>query len=77
MAIEQNFIGMHHQGGVHFENVTEVKFRDILLTGTEHRDRRLKRDCPSQTSTYGRSILYAVKFNKKILYILKSNEDVF
>jgi len=25
---------MHHQDGVHFENVTEVKFRDILLTGT-------------------------------------------
>jgi len=25
---------MHHQAGVHFENFTEVKFRDILLTGT-------------------------------------------
>jgi len=26
---------MHHQAGVHFENFTEVKFRDILLTGTD------------------------------------------
>jgi len=35
MAIERNyFITMHHQAGVHFENFTEVKFRDILLTGT-------------------------------------------
>jgi len=25
---------MHHQAGVHFENFSEVKFRDILLTGT-------------------------------------------
>jgi len=25
---------MHHQAGVHFENFTEVKFRDILLNGT-------------------------------------------
>jgi len=28
------FITMHHQAGVNFENVTEVKFRDVLLTGT-------------------------------------------
>jgi len=35
MAIERNyFITMHHQAGVHFENFTEVKFRDIVLTGT-------------------------------------------
>jgi len=40
---------MHHQAGVHFENVTEVKFRDILLTGMGHRD------SPGQTGTYGRS----------------------
>ena len=26
---------MHHQAGVNFENFTEVKFRDILLTGTD------------------------------------------
>jgi len=25
---------MHHQAGVIFENFTEVKSRDILLTGT-------------------------------------------
>jgi len=30
---------MHHQAGVHFENFTEVKFRDILLTKTGHQDR--------------------------------------
>jgi len=43
MAIERNyFITMHHQAGVHFENFTEVKFRDILLTGTGHRNRRFK-----------------------------------
>ena len=42
-----------HQAGVNFENFTEVKFRDILLTGTGRRDRRLNRDCPGQT--YGRS----------------------
>ena len=53
MAIERNyFITIHHQAGVHFENFTEVKFRDILLTGT---DRRLNRDSPGQTGTYGRS----------------------
>jgi len=26
---------MHHQAEVYFENFTEVKFRDILLTGTD------------------------------------------
>jgi len=26
---------MHHQAGVNFENFTEVKFQDILLTGTD------------------------------------------
>jgi len=31
-----------------------VKFQDILLTGTGHRDRRLNRDSPGQTGTYGR-----------------------
>jgi len=36
MAIERNyFITMHHQAGVNFENLTKVKFRDILLTGTD------------------------------------------
>jgi len=35
---------MHHQAGVHFENFTEVKFRDSLLTRTRHLDRRLNRD---------------------------------
>jgi len=48
---------MHHEAGVHFENFTEVKFRDILLTGTGHRDRRLIRDSPGHTGTYGRSII--------------------
>jgi len=57
MAIERNyFITMHHQAGVHFENFTKVKFRDILLTGTEHQDRCLNRDSPGQTGTYGRSM---------------------
>ena len=51
------FIKMHHQAGVYFENFTEVKFRDILLTGTGHRDRRLNRDSPGQTGAYGRSNL--------------------
>jgi len=46
---------MHPQAGVKCENFTEVKFRAILLTGTGHRDRRLKRDSPAQT--YGRSNL--------------------
>ena len=45
----------HYKAGVNFENFTEVKFRDILLTGTGHRDRRLNRDSPGQTGTYGRS----------------------
>jgi len=55
MAIERNyFITMHHQAGVHFEYFIEVKFRDILLTGTGHRDRRLNHDSPGQTGTYGR-----------------------
>jgi len=40
---------MHHQAGVNFENFTEVKFRDILLIGTGHRD--------SPGQTYGRSNL--------------------
>jgi len=46
---------MHYQAGVNFENFTEVKFRDILLTGTGRRDRRLNWDSPGQT--YGRSNL--------------------
>jgi len=25
---------MHHQAGVNFENFLEMKFRDVLLTGT-------------------------------------------
>jgi len=33
---------MDHQAGVHFENFTEVKFRDILLTGTGHRGQTFK-----------------------------------
>ena len=45
------FITTHHQAGVNFENFTEVKFRDILLTRTGHRD------SPGQTGTYGRSNL--------------------
>ena len=44
-----------HQAGVNFENFTEVKFQDIMLTGTGHRDRRLNRDSPGQT--YGNSNL--------------------
>jgi len=48
---------MHHQAGVHFEKFTEVKFRDILLTGTGHWDRRFNRDSSCQTGTYGRSNL--------------------
>jgi len=46
---------MDHQAGVNFENFTAVKFRDILLTGTGHRDRRLNRDSPGHTC--GRSNL--------------------
>ena len=42
---------MHHQAGVNFKNFTEVKLRDILLTGTGHRD------SPGQTGTYVRSNL--------------------
>jgi len=49
------FITMHHQAGVNCENFTEVKFRDIVLTGTGHRDRRLNQDSPGQM--YGRSNL--------------------
>ena len=39
-----------------------MKFRDILLTGTGHRDRRLNRDSPGQTGTYGRSNLTKSNF---------------
>jgi len=46
---------MHYQAGVHFENFTEAEFRDILLTWTGHRERRLNRDSPGQTGTCGRS----------------------
>jgi len=35
---------MQHQAGVNFEHFTEVKFRDVLLTGTGHRDRHSNRD---------------------------------
>ena len=56
MAIQRNyFTAMYHQAGVHFENFTEVKFRDILLIGTGQQDRRLNWDSPGQTGTYGRS----------------------
>ena len=53
------FIAIHHQAGVNCENFTEVKFRDILLTGMGHRDRRLNWDSPGQT--YGKS-----KLNKNL-----------
>jgi len=57
MAIEgNNVITMHHQAEVNFDNFTEVKFRDVLLTGTGHRDTRLNRDSPGQTGTCGRSM---------------------
>jgi len=46
---------MHHQAGVNFEKFTEVKLRDIFLTGTGRRDRRLNWDSLGQT--YGRSNL--------------------
>jgi len=48
---------MPHRAGVNFEKFTEVKSRDILLTGTGHRGRRLNRDSPGQTGTYDRSNL--------------------
>jgi len=51
------FLTMHHQAGVNFENFIEVKFRDILLTGKGHQDRRLNRESPGQGGTYGRSNL--------------------
>jgi len=37
---------MHDQAGVNFENFTEVKFWDVFLTGTAHRNRRLNWDSP-------------------------------
>jgi len=37
---------MHHQAGENFENFTEVRFRDILLTGMGQRGRRLNQDSP-------------------------------
>ena len=46
---------MHHQAGVNFENFTEVRFREILLTWAGHLDRRLNRYSPGQM--YGRSNL--------------------
>jgi len=48
---------MHHQAGVNFANFTELKVRDILLTGMGHWDRSLNRDSPGQTGTYSRSNL--------------------
>ena len=50
-----NYFKTLHQAEVNFENFIEVKFRDILLTGTGHRDRHLYRYCPGQTGTYGKS----------------------
>jgi len=62
---------MHHQGGVNFENFTEVKFRDIFRTETGHRDRRLNRGCPGQTGTYGRfNLLTSGSFVKDHLLFL-------
>jgi len=57
---------MHHQVGVHFENFTEVKFRDILLIGAGYRDRCLNRDSPGQTGRYGRSTDIARSFRLKM-----------
>ena len=61
----QNF--MHN-----FENFAKIKFRDILLTGTVHRDRRLNRDCPGQTGTYGRSSHTGVQLQCTIQWIMHS-----
>jgi len=61
MAIERNyFITMHRQAGVHFKNFTEVKFRDILLTGAGHWDRRLNRESPGRTGTYVKKVCYPI-----------------
>ena len=50
-------ITVHHQATINFENFTEVKFRNVLLTGMGHRDRRLNWDSPGHPGTYGRSNL--------------------
>jgi len=61
MAIERNyFITMHGKAGVHFKNFTEVKFRDILLTGVGHWDSRLNRESPGQTGTYVTKVCYPI-----------------
>ena len=65
-----------------FKNFAKVKFRDILLTGTGHRDRRLNRDCPCQTGTYGRSrhrqvhllIIYLVLYHFVTLQAFTTSE---
>jgi len=44
---------MHHQAGVNFENLTEVKFRDILLTGTGHQTFEPGQSRPNR-DVYGR-----------------------
>jgi len=86
MAIERNyFITAHHQAGVNFNNFTEVKFRDILLTGTGHRDRLLNRGSPGQTGTYGRSTVSQVarlyerrnfRFSLALKYVLLQSKHM-
>ena len=70
-----NYFIIFHQAGVNFENFAKVKLRDILLNGTGHRDRRLNRDCPGQTGTYGRSSFKRNSKSQKIkfVFILKTH----
>jgi len=86
MAIERNyFLTVHHQAGVNFVNFTEVKFREILLSGTGDRDRLLNRDSPGQTGMYGRSTVSQVarvyerwnfRFSLALKYVLLQSKHM-
>jgi len=71
------FITMYHQAGVNLEHFTEVKFWDSLLTGIGHRGRRLNRDSPGQTGTYGRSNLYQNLETKSNLRFIRERPSAF
>jgi len=64
MAIERNyFITMHHQAGVHFENFTEVKFRDILLSNWD--------GTSGQTFKPGRMVGLPIRDERTVKFLIR------
>ena len=64
------FITMQHQAGVNFANFTEVKFRDILLTGPGHQDKPRRMVGPTLTKTQNLNLTSGSFVKDQLLFLL-------